>query len=384
MSITKKVCILLFGDFHSDNRVIKEVKSISKVSSVDIFYLTNRKAKNTLGIKNTKEHQLISLSVNKMANLFFGMWYMLIKILLTHKRYDIIWANDFDTLLIACILKFIYKSKLIYDSHELWFGKIPFRIRNWRDLYARLYLSLYLIIEKICIRYTDAIISVNDDLRDLLIERYPFIRNKPNIVIHNYPEKVNKIKIKTKVLDYYSFVFFGLSSVQWMQIFIGALNLLNKKDRDKIRVKVYTRKKNFNIFILPLIKRYKLKSIISYGGFIPSNAAWKYLLKSDFGLVIYPKLNLNFLFPDSVKFYEYLRSGTIPITNIKYLGDKCPDGVIYTSTYTQKGLFETLKYILKMKKSEMLKLRKNALKCGKKYVWEDKKVKNLIRNVSDN
>ncbi|MBC1937092.1 glycosyltransferase family 4 protein [Listeria grandensis] len=92
------------------------------------------------------------------------------------KRYDVYHANDLNTLLQAVICaKWLGRSKLIYDSHE---------VQTSRTGYDS---PLYGIMERFLLRFVDVCIHENDTRAAYVKERYGFYPE----VVHNYPFKQN-------------------------------------------------------------------------------------------------------------------------------------------------------------------------------------------------
>lgn len=90
------------------------------------------------------------------------------------QRYDIYHANDLNTLLQAVICaKWLGRSKLIYDSHE---------VQTSRTGYDS---PLYGIMERFLLRFVDVCIHENHTRAAYVEERYGFYPE----VVHNYPFK---------------------------------------------------------------------------------------------------------------------------------------------------------------------------------------------------
>ncbi|WP_260484845.1 glycosyltransferase [Listeria booriae] len=99
------------------------------------------------------------------------------------QRYDIYHANDLNTLLQAVICaKWLGRSKLIYDSHE---------VQTSRTGYNS---PIYGIMERFLLRFVDVCIHENHTRAAYVEERYGFYPE----VVHNYPfkqEKTTKWKV---------------------------------------------------------------------------------------------------------------------------------------------------------------------------------------------
>jgi glycosyltransferase involved in cell wall biosynthesis len=71
---------------------------------------------------------------------------------------------DLDTLLTGALLKLRRRSRLVYDSHELWVEQSATS--------SRLYKALFSALERVLIRYADSCITVNDRIGEELSRRY--------------------------------------------------------------------------------------------------------------------------------------------------------------------------------------------------------------------
>lgn len=80
------------------------------------------------------------------------------------RRSEIYYANDLDTLLCAYLLSRLHRSRLIYDSHELYVECIEGSKRTLRSLLRRFEGSL--------IRRCDAVFTVNRSIAEELSRRY--------------------------------------------------------------------------------------------------------------------------------------------------------------------------------------------------------------------
>ncbi|WP_260444231.1 glycosyltransferase [Listeria rocourtiae] len=93
------------------------------------------------------------------------------------QRYDIYHANDLNTLLQAVVCaKWLGRSKLIYDSHE---------VQTSRTGYNS---PIYGIMERFLLRFVDICIHENHTRAAYVEERYGFYPE----VVHNYPFKQEK------------------------------------------------------------------------------------------------------------------------------------------------------------------------------------------------
>ena len=103
------------------------------------------------------------------------------------RRFDIYHSNDLDTLLPMWLTAFIFKKKLVYDSHEYFLG-VP-EIQN-RYFVKKVWSS----IESFIFPKLKYVFTVNESISDLYFKDY---KVRP-LVIRNLPNKSSLIKVKTK------------------------------------------------------------------------------------------------------------------------------------------------------------------------------------------
>ena len=102
---------------------------------------------------------------------------------------DICHGHDPDGLLIGYFAKLLWKSKLIYDSHELWADSIHL-IGNKRILF-----KLGRQIEKILIKYAEGVIAVNKSILDVIKKENNI---KCTAVVRNIPHTIECVTQFTK------------------------------------------------------------------------------------------------------------------------------------------------------------------------------------------
>lgn len=134
-----------------------------KFEKADYFYNLHR----TLGIK--KQPYFISS---------FFLFICLLKIL---PRYNIIYARDYHTVIIALIPRIIFKKKLVFEINGLANEEQKLKIDSF---FNRILCSLIRRAERMATRYSDRIVSVTPQIASYLVRHFYCPAGKVE-VIHN-------------------------------------------------------------------------------------------------------------------------------------------------------------------------------------------------------
>ncbi len=186
----KKIAIVLFGNYLNDGRVQRTAEALSEKYEVKVFVTTDN-IDNYPSFYHGINIRMTPLKTKKLPNhplvqiLKFFEYFIVTLYHINKYNPDIVYCNDVYTLFFGWWFK-KKKKKFIYDSHELWKDTMHHYAYN-----AKLYKVLYWIQKK-TIRKTDAVITVNDSIADILTEDHKIVRP---LVIMNI-NKINKFEIK--------------------------------------------------------------------------------------------------------------------------------------------------------------------------------------------
>lgn len=95
-------------------------------------------------------------------------------------RPDVVHANDANTLPPALALRLLCRSRIVYDSHELWTRRNVLR-RRWLAPHVEA------LIERVGVRRAHAVITVSDSIAAWMQEQFR-LRRKP-VVVRNIPRR---------------------------------------------------------------------------------------------------------------------------------------------------------------------------------------------------
>lgn len=121
--MSKSVCILLNNEFIRDNRVRREAESLVN-AGYDVTVIAVRDKSGAVPLREEQNGVKIERVLKRRFPNFvpFNQQYIRAfwKIYRELKPFDIVHANDANTLLFGWLLARLWKAKLVYDSHELW------------------------------------------------------------------------------------------------------------------------------------------------------------------------------------------------------------------------------------------------------------------------
>lgn len=136
-TIKKRLVLCVTNDLVTDNRVHKVATTLCNMG-FDVT-LVGRILENSLPIKNRNYTiRRLALWFNK-GPLFYANYNLRLFFYLLIKNFDVVVANDLDTLLACFVASEISKKELVYDSHE-YFTEVPELInrpwiqKRWEDI----------------------------------------------------------------------------------------------------------------------------------------------------------------------------------------------------------------------------------------------------------
>jgi glycosyltransferase involved in cell wall biosynthesis len=176
----KKIIVSVTNDLTTDQRVHKVCTSL--VQNGYEVSLIGRKLKESLPIKRNYHTFRMKLLFNK-GFLFYAEYNFRLFVKLFFIKKDTLVANDLDSLLPNYLIHKIFKSKLVYDSHEL-FTEVP-------ELIHRPFVQKFWVkIEKKIVPKLNNCITVCQSISDFYQKKY----NVKFHVIRNVPIHSNNSK----------------------------------------------------------------------------------------------------------------------------------------------------------------------------------------------
>ena len=175
----KRIIVSVTNDLTTDQRVDKVCNTLSKMGFNVL--LIGRKFKNSKNLNRNYSTFRFKLLFNK-GFLFYAEYNLRLFFKLFFTKKDILLSNDLDTLLPNYLISKISKTKLVYDSHEL-FTEVP-------ELINRPFVkNFWLTIEKNILPKIKNCYTVSESIS----EYYNFKYNTNFKVIRNFPFTINTI-----------------------------------------------------------------------------------------------------------------------------------------------------------------------------------------------
>ncbi len=298
-----KICMLVTNPCITDARVLKEAASLSKNGHELVIWAISSEGspafqqKDGFTIKRInrrmKENTLLGKLEYSSKLIYHSM----------KENADIYHAHDLSTLLECYIASKWNRSKVIYDSHELF-------IRDFNN--KNNYKNLYYYIEHILIRKANSIVTVNNLIATELQKRYKLkdppsvIMNCPSLSNSNECDANNELKSK----------YDGKNVVVFQGVIREGLGL-----RNLIRSFAYLND-DYNLLVIgdgpilneliDLSRQLSLEKKIHFMGKVPNEKLLSYTKIAHLGVIYPERFNLSHYYMAPNKFFEYIHAN-IPV-----------------------------------------------------------------------
>lgn len=388
----KKVCVLLNGGIASDSRVIREIKTMSRVADVDLYYVYGKDSDKDIFGDNVhlfsceKKEGLKSKFV-KHTCFYNEFMFFVPEVLKQGIAYDYIWANDLPDLKPALKLKEKIGFKVIYDSHEIFVGTLnqffPSKAKWYKSILYKTALFVMSTLgnwaEKKMVKSADEFVTTSISFKNYFKNKYKrddiqIVMNCPNIQTAN---------------DFYDFRSeYNLSSDSFVLLFQGRLNA-GRALIEMIESMAYV-KSNVHLFVIgdgtlkkDMQKRtaeLSLQEKVHFIDEVPSAELLRYTRGADAGINLQASINISKHLASANKLFEYTHSG------IPTIGSDVPENRLIIEKYDLGMLVrnnpkEIADAINKMSESDLSKYKDNCKKAAMEYNWEnqEKVILDLIK-----
>lgn len=289
---------------------------------------------------------------------------------------DIVYANDLDTLTVGYLISRICNSKLIFDSHEVWFY-------GYRYLHStRFHQLLWRFLQKRLITKNDAVIMTTDIRAAYMKKKY----NLKKVHTIRNCSRFEEVKPSTLLRDE-----FYIPTQNKILIYHGSIH----KARGIYNIIEATRNIN-NVSVVFMgkgsglidLRDYIIKNQLNDRMFVKDavhpDQVLRYISSADIGIQLF-HYNFNHYTVISNKLFECIMAGLAVISNdypeMKkiILEDNIGEVVDYRDNKKVKELI--IKLINNKKLLEFYKA--NSIKVRKKHSWEneEKKLINIIESI---
>lgn len=295
-----KICMLVTNPCTNDARVLKEATSLSKSGYELVIWAISKE-----GIpKLEQKDDFFIKRINRMynENTFFGKLEYSSKFIYysIKENADIYHAHDLSTLLESFIASKWNKSKLVYDSHELFIRTFSKKARCKNPYYY---------VERFLIKKVTSIITVNDFIASELKQRYNL--KKEIVVLMNCPslEDTNS----TNAICFNDAILKNKVAEKQVIIYQGVM----QKGRGLIQLVQSMKYLDENYFLLmvgdgPLknnledvAKEEKVDNVY-FAGMVNLSQLLEYTKMAHLGVILFENESLNNYYASPNKLFEYI------------------------------------------------------------------------------
>ncbi|WP_107037361.1 glycosyltransferase [Brumimicrobium mesophilum] len=358
----KRIIVSVTNDLYTDQRVHK-VCSFLHENNYEVL-LVGRKLENSQPINDrTYAIKRFKLLFTKGA-LFYANYNLRLFFFLIFNRFDVLLSNDLDSLLANyCAHKIKGKSRLVYDTHEL-FTEVP-------ELTARPKVrKVWLKIEEWIFPNLEAVYTVNESIATIYSKKYNknvrIVRNvsklwKPKMILSkselNLPEDKNIIILQGSGIN----VDRGAEeAVLAMKEIENALFLIVGSGDVIPELKT-------------MVSENYLEEKVRFIGRVPYDTMMNYTFHADIGLSLDKDTNSNYKYSLPNKIFDYIHTTTPVISSdlveLKRVINKHDVGRIIPE-HSAKGVAKAINSILN--DPALLKtLKDNCKKAAEIENWEE-------------
>ena len=368
----KRIIVSVTNDLTTDQRVAKVCNTLTKMGFSVL--LIGRKLKNSKHINRDYNIVRFHLFFNK-GFLFYAEYNLRLFFKLLFLKKDILLSNDLDTLLPNYLIHKIFKTKLVYDSHEL-FTEVP-------ELINRPFVQkFWLTIEKHIFPKLKNCYTVNAEIAQIYSSKYHIPVKVVRNLAPKYQKKINletfaqKIKGTKKML-----ILQGaginvdrgaeelIEAMQYLQNCV--LYIIGSGDVIEIlkgKIEVFNLEKK--VFMLPKMPYLELM---------------KYTQIADLGISLDKNTNLNYELSLPNKIFDYIQAG-IPllVSNRKIIKEIVLNNNIgkVIDTHNPKEIATAISKVFE-DQQQYDSWCQNLVKVAKDYNWEteSEQLKNIFNNL---
>ncbi len=359
-STTKHIHLAVTNDLVSDNRVHRIATTLSEMGFA--VTLTGRRLPHSPLLSNRNYNTRRMQLLFRKGMLFYAEYNIRLFLYLLFSRYDIIVANDLDTLPACALAASLKRKLLIYDSHE-YFTEVPELVHRPRvkHFWERL--------ERFFIRKVDAAYTVCASIAAIYRKKYeiPFqvVRNLPALnstspkqsFLLNIPANNKKIVLYQGALN----IGRGLEKMINAMKFMPDAVLIIAGDGD-LREQLHQ-----------LVNDKQLSDRVHFTGRLPLEQLASLTKMAHLGLSLEEDLGLNYRYALPNKLFDYI-SSEIPVLcsslpEMKKIVDDYRIGCTISPDSTTEELAKKISEMLNDAVNQPT-WKKNLQKAAKELTWE--------------
>ena len=292
----KKILVLVSNDLATDQRVYRICDSIQKSNfTVELW---GRSRKNSMDLPlwawKSRRYNLIF----ETGPLFYFSLTVTFFFRLLFSKFDIIYANDLDTLLPAYLVSKLRRKVLIYDTHEYFTG-VPELVKRPRIR------AIWKSIESYIFPKLKYVFTVNKSIADLYASEY---KVEP-LVMRNIPiaEEVQLISNRMEL---------GLPENKYLIILQGNGINIDRGAEEAVEMMKYLDDSALIIVgsgdVIPILEntvnQEKLQDKVLFFSRRPYKELAQFTLNCDLGLSLDKPTNINYQLSLPNKLFDYIRA----------------------------------------------------------------------------
>jgi len=360
-----KIIMLVSNDLVTDQRVKRSCLLLQEMG-YEVFVLGRILPNSPSSLHLPYKHKRFRLLFHK-GPLFYLHLNIVFFIYLLFQKFDVVWANDLDTLLPSVLAVSIKKKKIVYDSHEFFTG-VP--ELNGRPLVR----NIWTWIERFSMRKLTWMITVNDAIARLYRRLYGI----DVLVIRNVPIRKKEFKPKSRIelnlpLDKYILLIQGrgINIDRGVEEAIEAMQWVNNAILYIIG--------NGDVFAkLPsLVEKFHLHKKVRIIPTLPPDELIHYTFNADVGLSLDKPTSINYRCSLPNKFFDYLHAGLAVLASDLYELQKLINtyqvGITIIS-HDPRHIAEKINFMLS-DHSRLERWKENARKASLELHWDVEKIK---------
>jgi glycosyltransferase involved in cell wall biosynthesis len=378
----KKIAMVVFSSFPIDVRVRREAEAHIEIGNqVDVFCRTSRgeareEIVNNIQIYRLKLKRERAGKISYILEYLYFFTWALFKLtsLFFKNKYDVIHIHNMpDFLVFTAIVPKLLGRKIILDLHdpmpELYMSMFSMAGDNPLIRFLKL-------IEKICIKYADHIITPNVSFRNLFISR-GCSPDKISIVMNSPDEKIfnsnNKIIMGERDKDFVIMYHGAVVERQGPDILVTAVSMIRNKIPG-LKVLIYG-EGNFLEKVKLMVSELNLSEIVKIKGMVIVDKIAEAIRGIDLGVIpnrSNPFTQINF----PVRTFEYLvmnKPVIVPETQgiMDYF---CEGSIFFFKPGDSESLAKTILEVYENPENTKLVLDK-SLEVFNNYRWQFQKEK---------
>ncbi|RXP46566.1 glycosyltransferase [Lutibacter sp. HS1-25] len=368
----KRILVSVTNDLVTDQRVHKVCTTLFN-NGFDIL-LIGRKLKNSQPLVRDYNTLRFKLFFNKGA-LFYAEYNLRLFFILLFLKKDILLSNDLDTLLANYMASKISKSKLVYDSHEL-FTEVP------ELIYRPFQQNFWLFIEQHIFPKLKYAYTVNEEIAKIYSDKYGV-----NVkVIRNIAPLYHNLNIDKNLAE-------SVKGKSKMIILQGSGINIDRGAEEAVEMMQYLT--GFVLYIIgsgdviatlkSMVKDLALSNKVFFKDKMPYENLMEYTKIADLGLSLDKNTNLNYTLSSPNKVFDYIQANTPILTsNTKIISKLILDkniGIV-TNSHNPIALAKTVEDIF-LNEQQYNIWCKNLKEVAKELNWENesKKLMEIFNSI---